>query len=598
MEMKLIRLYLFLIVLMPFSVWSSTVVTDTPSSKIIGGVDSTDNYPWMVSIQRGFHFCGGVLIGKDWVLTAAHCLDNKEAGDLTLYIGLDHLSLPASGEVRKAEWFLIHPDYNDRLFYSDIAIIKLDRSSTKKPISILSRDATLDLQQNEQLKVLGWGVTDSGEISRQLQEVEVSYQSDPICAATYAINGIDHYWQRSFCAGEVSGGKDSCQGDSGGPIIVKAQDEWALTGLVSWGSGCAEPGLYGVYTEVSSMSEWIDTRRAGVTLFGNGLVGFLGKDRQKAQRFTLQNLSDEPQAILNKSVSNYYFSIDDNNWLLGDSIPASQECEFTVNAEGDWAGEHYADLKIQLNNNSVYEELNAKVLSRVDGSALGNNWEYYSGTTQNTEHSKPWVTEIDDEYGEVMASSNNLSGTRSVLLTYLNGPIGEENLFLKFNAKVSDANLSYLKLFINEKGAKTVDSAFWGSYAVPLEAGVNHTMFIFFQSGGGTAYLDNLRVCTDRFNESTCSQADGYFNVDELGSLDDPDMTAGIETVCTTIDYEDSEIKYVSRTSNDVVYGSNQVSTNTTTSYMLGDRTSGGGALAWVWLLLLSTALFKRSLKG
>ena len=43
---------------------------DGPSVRIVGGVTSTEAYPWMVSIQRipndgSFHFCGGTLIGKD-----------------------------------------------------------------------------------------------------------------------------------------------------------------------------------------------------------------------------------------------------------------------------------------------------------------------------------------------------------------------------------------------------------------------------------------------------------------------------------------------------------------------------------------------------
>jgi secreted trypsin-like serine protease len=150
---------LFRLVLCSAASWASMISYDQPDTRIIGGEFVDQSYPWMVSIQKGYHFCGGVLIAKHWGLTAAHCLDDKTPEVLNLYNGLDSLSYPSSGDVRKAEWFILHPDYNDRLFYSDVALIKLDRSATKTPINILNRSATTDLQQNEQLRVLGWGVS-------------------------------------------------------------------------------------------------------------------------------------------------------------------------------------------------------------------------------------------------------------------------------------------------------------------------------------------------------------------------------------------------------------------------------------------------------
>ena len=61
-----------------------------------------------------------------------------------------------------------------------------------------------------------------------------------------------------LCAGFYEGGHDSCQGDSGGPLVCKQDDNWWLSGTVSFGIDCAKAQSPGVYVRVNNFIEWIE----------------------------------------------------------------------------------------------------------------------------------------------------------------------------------------------------------------------------------------------------------------------------------------------------------------------------------------------------
>ena len=584
------------------SLWALTPNPEPKQSRIIGGFNSSEYYPWMVSIQIGGHFCGGALIGKDWVLTAAHCMENVKAQQLNLYVGATDLTNLNNSEHHSVDWIAVHPDYSGDTFFSDIALLKLSQSSNKTPIPLLSQQANEQLQVNEQLRVMGWGLTNSADMSSMsydLQEVDVSFQSDEECQDTYPVN-VNNYWARSLCAGESQGGKDACQGDSGGPLVVKANDEWALTGLVSWGDGCAKAKKYGAYSEVAFFQNWIEQRRRGVTVLGPDKIGFVGMGRTKPETYSLLNLGTTTALVESKSVEGRrgeLFEIDEANWaLLDNSIPSGYQCDFTVNALGNLAGEHNAELTLQVNGYTTSHAMNSKVLNSISANQLDVDWPFFSGTNSNSEHSESWLSQSESgvENDSLLISGAIGEGERSVLLTYLNGSQAQENHVLKFDYKV-DSSVGSLLVYVNEsqdtwlqlQNTHNGTAAIWKTQTTELPKDINHVMFMYYRGGlfssvDNAAYLDNLRVCSDATQESSCSSAQGFYNNDVIARQDDPSANANWSSVCQQVVYDDSDITYAGRTAADVVFSSS-----------LG-LTSGGGPLGWLWITGLLLLIRKK----
>jgi trypsin len=216
---------------------------------IVGGEEAQKGeFPFMVSLQDGGgHFCGGSLIAKDWVLTAAHCVEGGAPN--TVYVGLyDHTQTDGAEAFRPAQ-IIVHPQYND-LDY-DYALIRLDHESNYQPIALASAEPAAGLD----LVTAGWGYEKESDFNlpRNLRKVTVPLVSRDVCNKSYD-NKIS---ERMLCAGLAQGGKDSCQGDSGGPLMAGSGAARVLVGIVSWGEGCARANKYGVYSNVSAVQDWI-----------------------------------------------------------------------------------------------------------------------------------------------------------------------------------------------------------------------------------------------------------------------------------------------------------------------------------------------------
>ena len=126
-------------------------------------------------------------------------------------------------------------------------------------------------QHGDACWVAGWGTTTSGgSPAAVLQEVGVNLLSDDYCKSNSYANLQYMLKPDELCAGQpdldgdnlTEGGIDSCQGDSGGPLICNVNGLATITGIVSWGQGCASEGYPGVYGSVYDYKTWIQDKIA------------------------------------------------------------------------------------------------------------------------------------------------------------------------------------------------------------------------------------------------------------------------------------------------------------------------------------------------
>lgn len=234
-----------------------------PELRIVGGSDaSIEDFPWQVYMQAGNYACGGTIISKRWILTAAHCTQNSNkepipASQISIRAGS---SSKYSGKEYQVKNYYIHENYNSTLVRNDIAVLELEEDinvSNGKAISLLSSD---DVKAGATAPGVMSTVTGWGRVSVNPDSLTSTLQKVQLPLVDY--NTVYPVWgpqpMTILFAGYVNGSKDACNGDSGGPLIVDVNGEKRVAGIVSWGA--EECNTYGGFTRVSSFLEWIEDK--------------------------------------------------------------------------------------------------------------------------------------------------------------------------------------------------------------------------------------------------------------------------------------------------------------------------------------------------
>lgn len=230
------------------------IFADPEAPRVVNGVEVRQHqFPHHV----GYYFenedgamelvCGGSIISKSWILSAAHCVQSLEAKSLIRAGSVKSWG----GKAFKIKRTVVHPKWNDYFHTYDFALFEL---STPLPYNYAVQPIQLPVAQSEvpegsNVTVIGWGrITEDGPVSENLMMTSLTTINRAQCQERLIHDTITPV---HICA--IGYETDACQGDSGGSLFYDS----TIVGVVSFGDGCARPDKPGVYANVAQVVDWI-----------------------------------------------------------------------------------------------------------------------------------------------------------------------------------------------------------------------------------------------------------------------------------------------------------------------------------------------------
>ncbi|XP_061675722.1 complement C1r-A subcomponent [Syngnathoides biaculeatus] len=243
-------------------------------SNVTSGTAPKGALPWQAVLRVHGSRAAAMVIGDRWLMTTAHSLVHsgrlEEPENVQIYVGHTDIASMLGTPVSPASLH-VHPGYNnaDGLnFDNDIALIRLEEaltfSASLMPICLPTDDA---LYHSDKVGVISGSVMTLQRGRRVLVNKQM-YSHLPVVGQDTCQSSISTWstlrrvrvptlTDNMFCAGPQEVGLVFCYGFGGSPFAVYDNASYWAAGIVSWGTGCGEPGTYEVFTKVINYVDWI-----------------------------------------------------------------------------------------------------------------------------------------------------------------------------------------------------------------------------------------------------------------------------------------------------------------------------------------------------